>query len=73
MNIQAEKLRLVKLILETDNPSLIESIKRLFLKEYQQDFWDALSQFEQDDIIEGLREIESGNVVDYQEFMSKYR
>ncbi|HBB91618.1 MAG: hypothetical protein A2X22_00330 [Bacteroidetes bacterium GWF2_49_14] len=73
MNIQAEKLRLVKLILETDNPNLIESIKRLFLKEYQQDFWETLSQVEQDDIIEGLKEIEAGNVVDYKEFMGKFK
>ncbi len=28
MNIQAEKIELVKMILETDNPSILSSIKK---------------------------------------------
>ena len=33
MNIQAEKLEIMKMILETNNLSILESIKRLFKKE----------------------------------------
>jgi len=29
MNIQAEKIELMKMILETDNPSILNSIKRI--------------------------------------------
>ena len=30
MNIQAEKIELVKMLLETENPMIIESIKKIF-------------------------------------------
>lgn len=30
MNIQAEKLELVRMILDADNPDILNSIKRLF-------------------------------------------
>ena len=33
MNIQAEKIALAKMLLETDNPKIIESIKEIFKKE----------------------------------------
>lgn len=42
MNIQAEKLEILKLILETDNPGIISSIKAIFKKEKEIDFWDEL-------------------------------
>lgn len=43
MNIQAEKQQLAKLILETDNPNIIESIKEIFKTSKAKDFWDQLS------------------------------
>jgi len=73
MNIQAEKLEIVKMILETDNPSLLESIKKLFKKAAKTDFWDTLPQDQKDDILKGIEEVEKGYVVDYEDFMKKYR
>jgi hypothetical protein len=73
MNIQAEKLELMKLILETENPSILESIKNIFRKEAKKDFWDALPQYQKDDILKGIQEIENGDIVDYDDFMNKYR
>tara|TARA_E500000318_G_C3371022_1_gene138483 strand:+ start:261 stop:404 length:144 start_codon:yes stop_codon:yes gene_type:complete len=32
MNIQAEKIALARMLLETDNPKIIESIKKIFKK-----------------------------------------
>lgn len=43
MNIQAEKIELVKMLLDTENPEIIESIKNIFKKENSSDFWDELS------------------------------
>jgi hypothetical protein len=43
MNIEAEKIELVKMLLETDNPKIIESIKKIFKKQKSVDFWDDLS------------------------------
>jgi hypothetical protein len=38
MNIQAEKIHLAKLILETENPKILESIKKIFKKDKTADF-----------------------------------
>ncbi len=57
MNIQAEKLELVRLILETDNPSILASVKRVFAKSKKVDFWDSLPQQQKDDIVKGIEEI----------------
>ena len=73
MNIQSEKLEIMKLILETDNPSILESIKKLFKKNPPNDFWDTLSQDQKDDILKGIDEIESGETLDYEDFMKKHR
>lgn len=35
MNIQTEKIHLAKLLLETENPQIIESIKKIFKKANQ--------------------------------------
>jgi len=73
MNIQAEKLEIVKMILETNNPNILESIKKLFKIESQLDFWETLPQEQKDEILKGLKEIENGEIVDYEDFMKKHR
>ena len=73
MNIQAEKLEIMKMILETDNPSIIDSIKKIFKKQGNIDFWDTIPQSQKNDILLGIQEIENGDVVDYDEFIKKHR
>jgi hypothetical protein len=73
MNIQAEKLKILKLILETDNPSILKSIKGLFNRNETVDFWETLPQDQKDDIIQGINEIDNGEIVDYGDFMKKHR
>jgi len=73
MNIQAEKIELMKLLLNTNNPKIIQSLKQVFKKTETSDFWDELSQDEQNEINNALLEIEDGNVVDYDVFMEKFR
>jgi hypothetical protein len=73
MNIQAEKLEIMKMILETDNPSIIDSIKKNFKKQDNIDFWDTIPQSQKDDILQGIQEIKNGDVVDYDEFIMKHR
>ena len=43
MNIQAEKIELAKMLLDTQNPKIIESIKNIFKNEKTEDFWAELS------------------------------
>ncbi len=73
MNIQAKKLEIMRLILETENPSILESIKNIFSKKSQIDFWEALPQGEKDGILQGIKEINNGEIVDYEEFIKKHR
>ena len=73
MNIQAEKLEIMKMILETDNPSILESIKKIFKRESKKDFWETLPQNQKEDILEGIQEIENGEVDDYEDFIKKYK
>jgi hypothetical protein len=73
MNIQAEKLEIMRMILETDNPSILDSIKKIFKKQASGDFRDTFSQTQKDDILQGIQEIENGDVVDYEDFIKKHR
>ena len=72
MNIQAEKIELAKLILETDNLSILTEIKKFLIGESKTDFWETLSQEQKDDIYQGLKEIANGEVVEYDAFIEKY-
>ena len=73
MNIQAEKIELVKLLLDTDSPKVIQSIKQIFKTENPTDFWDELTKEEQAEIKQGIQDIEDGNVKDYNAFMANHR
>ena len=56
-----------------NNPSLLKTIKGLFTKKENIDFWDCLSQDSRKDILEGIEEIENGEVVDYDDFIKDFR
>ncbi len=73
MNIQAEKIYLAKLLLETENPKILESIKKIFKKDKTADFWDDLSPDQKTEIDKAIKEIENGEVTDYESFMRNYR
>ena len=73
MNIQAEKLEIMKLILETDNPGILQSIKKIFKKEAHSDFWDSLSEEQKLEIKNGIIEADNGELVDYEVFIKKHK
>ena len=71
MNIQLEKLELMKLLQETNNPSIIKSIKKIFQKE-QNDWWDELPNAAKEGIKEGLEDIKNGRVVSFDEVKEQF-
>ena len=71
MNVYAEKIALMKLILNTENPEVLKKIKNFFVKE--NDFWNSISEAEKEDILNGIQEIEHGDSYLYEEFMQKHR
>lgn len=72
MDIQTEKIELMKLLLNTNNPKIIQSIKQVFKKE-EGDFWDDLSAEQQAEIELGIHQINEGQVKDYESIMKKHR
>ncbi|CAM4056436.1 hypothetical protein [Gillisia hiemivivida] len=73
MNIQAEKIKLVKMLLNTNNPRIIQSIKQIFKKETSSDFLDDLNSDQIAEIKKASLEIKEGKTTDYETFMNKYR
>jgi len=73
MNIQAEKIELAKKLLSTNDPKIIQSIKQIFKEESSIDFWNALTPEQQDEINQGISDIENGDVIDYDSFIAKHR
>ena len=72
MDIQFEKSELMKKLEETNDVSIIEAIKNIFVSQ-KKDFWDELTQEQKDEIEESDREIDRGEYFLYEDVMSKYR
>lgn len=68
MNIQAEKLEIIRLLLETDNKELVEEIKKVFQKQGF-DFWEDLPASVKDSIQRGLDEVYQGRVLSHESVM----
>jgi hypothetical protein len=72
MNIELEKSELMKLLSETNDESIIASIRKIFSAE-KKDWWDELTEEQKFEIEEGDRQIERGEFVLYEDLMKKYR
>ena len=72
MDIQLEKLELIKLLADTDDQSIIASVKKIFSSN-KKDFWEELSQEQRDEIEESDRQIDRGEFVLFEDVMKKYR
>lgn len=73
MNIQAAKIEIMRMVLETDNPNILKSVRNIFKESTTTDFWETISKEQKEDILQGLEEIESGEVVDYEDFIKKHQ
>ena len=72
MNIQTEKIEIMKLILETDNPGILESIKTLFKEKKSSDFWETLNANQKEDILKGIKDIENGDTINFDDFIKEH-
>ena len=71
MNIELEKSKLMKLLEETNDESIIASIKKIFISQ-KKDFWDELPEEQKFEIEESEREYERGEFVNFEEFIKKH-
>ena len=72
MDIQAEKLNLIKWLAEVKEPSIIERFIAL-KNDQQMDWWDQIDTDEKAEIEEGLRQADKGEVFTHEEVMAKYQ
>ena len=72
MNIELEKSKLMKLLEETNDESILASIKKIFTTK-KKDWWDELTEEQKFEIVEGERQIERGEFVLYEDLMKKFR
>ena len=71
MDIQATKLELLKLLLNTTKESTLKKIEAI-LKEDAVDWWEELRDDEKQEIEEGLKQAELGEVTDHKKVMSHF-
>ena len=71
MNIELEKLELIKMLVETNDSTIIATIKSIFKKE-QKDFWDELSEEQKDILNESLEQYEKGEFTSFEKFIKPH-
>lgn len=64
MDIQAEKLEIMKLLLEVDSPEILDEVKAVF-KKNGYDFYDDLPPLIKESIEAGLKDIANNKVYDH--------
>ena len=73
MSIQSEKLKLIQLLINTENQSIIEQIKAIFQTSNEKDIWLELTETQQAEINDAIEESLKGQTVGYGDFMTSHR
>ncbi len=77
MDIQSLKLDLVSKIINTERPSLLIEINKIFQKEKRTDWWNELPEEIQESILKGIEDVQKGKIFTHkqviQEARQKYR
>lgn len=70
MDIQTTKIELAKIILSIENTEFIEKIKNFISKE-KDDFWNDLTLSEKAEIELGIKQLDNGERISYDDFLKK--
>lgn len=73
MNLQAKKLELVQMILNTEKPSVLSKIEAVFKKEMEADWWDELGDDVKAALDESLAQADRGELIPHEEVMKEVR
>ncbi len=71
MDIRLEKLELMKLLMETENPSVLQAIREIFQKE-EKDWWDDLTEEQQNILNESMEQYEKGEFSSFDDFIKPH-
>ena len=70
MDLQSSKIELAKLILNLENPKVIEKIKKLLQKETKESRVE-LTEYEKKEINLALKSLDQGNRISFDDFLKK--
>ena len=70
MDLQAQKLNLVQAILDIEDIGLIKKVKKL-IKKADHDWFDDLTEEQQQDVIIGLEELDRGEGIPHEEAIAR--
>ena len=74
MDVQATKLELMRLLLNTQKEQVLQRIKEIFEQQEEDvDFWDNLDEELKASIERGLSQSERGEVKSHEAVMEKYK
>ena len=68
MDIQSSKIELVKIILNIENDNFIQKVTD-FINEEKSDFWNELTQEQQEEIKIGIDQLNKGKRTSYKEVL----
>ncbi len=71
MNIQSEKIELVKRLLDTNDEAILQQIKDVF-ENQDKDFWDELPDHVKNGIARAKKQANEGLFTPHDEVMKKY-
>lgn len=72
MNIEAEKISLAKLLLDTEDINILNQVKEILLRENEKaDFWDELTDAQQEEINLGIKQLDAGEGIPFEEVLKK--
>lgn len=71
MNVEATKLELIQLLLQTRKESLLTKLKKVF-EEEQADWWDEMSNKEQYEVETGLDQADKENYIAGPDVMKRF-
>ncbi len=71
MDIRLEKLELMKMLMETENPSVLQAIRKIFQKE-DKDWWDDLTEEQQNILNESMEQYEKGEFSSFDDFIKPH-
>ncbi|PHR95720.1 MAG: hypothetical protein COA80_10075 [Leeuwenhoekiella sp.] len=66
MNIEAKKLELMNLLLQTQEERVLAKLKKVF-EEEETDWWSEISEEEREEIETGLNQADAGDLIPYAE------
>ncbi len=72
MNIQAEKLELIKMLVTIQDSALLKKIKKLLEKEQSDDFFYNLNKEQIASIERGLEDVKMGKTIPHEKVKKRY-